>query len=45
MKSKETIQILSEIDKFTSNLDPNMKYSNPIYVELYDLLQNINQSN
>ena len=36
------IYILSEIDKFTSNLDPNMKYTNSSYLELYKLLQRIN---
>ena len=36
------IYILSEITKFTSNLDPNMKYTDSSYVELYKLLQSMN---
>jgi hypothetical protein len=36
------IYILSEITKFTSNLDPNMKYTDSSYVELYKLLRRIN---
>ena len=36
------IYILSEITKFTSNLDPNMKYTDSSYVELYKLLRRMN---
>ena len=36
------IHILSEIDKFTSNLDPNMKYTDSSYLELYKLLRRMN---
>ena len=36
------IHILSEIAKFTSNLDPNIKYTDSSYVELYKLLQSMN---
>ena len=39
------IHILSEITKFTDNLDSDMNYSDSLYVELYDLLERINQSN
>jgi hypothetical protein len=39
------IHILSEITKFTSNLDSDMNYEDSLYVELYGLLQRINQSN
>jgi len=38
------IHILSEITRFTDNLDSNMNYEDSLYFELYDLLQRINQS-
>jgi hypothetical protein len=41
-KEIQGVEILSEITKFTSNFDPNMKYTDSLYVELYKLLRKIN---